>query len=367
MRATVAQIDLEAIAHNVRLVKHYAGQTKMMAVVKADAYGHGAVQVAKTALANGAVWLAVATAEEADELKKAGLSAPILVLGALDEEDCESCVREGISVSASTPEQVHWLQNAAAKAGVHAKAHLKIDSGFHRLGATPEQVPEMLEAFKNCPDVEMEGMFTHFAAADEADDSFVDVQVSRFTRAEKMVREAGFAPICHISNSAATLRHPELRKDMVRAGIVLYGYMPSGEMPEKADLRPAMRWKTQILDLHTIAPGETVGYGRTFTAQEPRRIATVPVGYADGYRRALSNRAEVLIRGQRAPVVGRICMDHCMIDVTGIPEAKLCDEVVLLGRQGDEQITADEMAEWLGTISYEILTDLSKRVPRVYE
>ncbi|MFR4008845.1 MAG: alanine racemase [Christensenellales bacterium] len=144
----MAQIDLEAIAHNVRLVKHYAGQTKMMAVVKADAYGHGAVQVAKTALANGAVWLAVATAEEADELKKAGLSAPILVLGALDEEDCESCVREGISVSASTPEQVHWLQNAAAKAGVRAKAHLKIDSGFHRLGATPEQVPEMLEAFK---------------------------------------------------------------------------------------------------------------------------------------------------------------------------------------------------------------------------
>lgn len=367
MRATVAQVDLAAIAHNVRLVKRCAGPAMMMAVVKADGYGHGAVKVAQTALANGANWLATATADEAKELRDAGVTAPILVLGALNQADCRLCVEQGVSVSASTPEQVKWLQEAAQTAGQRARAHLKIDSGFHRLGATPEQVPAMLEAFAACRQVEMEGMFTHFAVADEADDGFVDVQAARFAQAERMVMQAGYTPIRHIANSAATLRRPALRRDMVRAGIVLYGYMPSGEMPEKADLRPAMSWKTMVLNLHTIAPGETVGYGRTFAAQTERRIATLPVGYADGYRRALSNCGEVLVHGQRAPVVGRVCMDHCMVDVTHIPDVQLCDEVVLLGSQQNQAIWADEMAGWLGTISYEILTDLSKRVPRVYE
>lgn len=366
MRATIAQIDLGAIAHNVRLVKRCAGAAAMMAVVKADGYGHGAVQVAKTALDNGADWLATATAGEAEQLREAGFAAPVLVLGALDEADCALCVEMGVSVSASTPEQVIWLQNAAARWGRPARAHLKIDSGFHRLGATPEQVPEMLSAFAACPQVEMEGLFTHFAAADEADDGFVDVQARRFEQAERLVRQAGYRPLSHLANSAATLRRPALRRDMVRAGIVLYGYMPSGEMPEQADLRPALSWKSTLLDIHTIAPGETVGYGRTFTARTTRRIATMPVGYADGYRRALSNRGEVLVRGRRVPVVGRVCMDHMMIDITEAPEAALGDEAVLLGAQGADAIWADEMADWLGTISYEILTGLSGRVPRVY-
>lgn len=366
MRATIAQIDLDAVAHNVRLVKRCAGPAKMMAVVKANGYGHGAIQVAKTALKNGADWLATATAGEAQQLRDAGLTAPVLVLGALSEADCALCVAQGVSVSASNPEQLAWLQNAAVGCGRKAKAHLKIDSGFHRLGATPEQTPAMLSAFAASPRVEMEGLFTHFAAADEADDGFVDVQARRFAQAEKRVREAGYHPLCHVANSAATLRRPELRRDMVRAGIVLYGYMPSGEMPEKADLRPALSWKSRLLDIHTIAPGETVGYGRTFTARTTRRIATMPVGYADGYRRALSNRGQALVRGRRVPVVGRVCMDHMMVDITDVPEAALGDEAVLLGAQGGDAIWADEMAGWLETISYEILTGLSGRVPRVY-
>lgn len=366
MRATYAQIDLSAIAHNVSLVKQSAGRAKMMAVVKADAYGHGAVPVAKTALENGAQWLAVATAEEAQELRDAGFDCPVLVLGALDEEDCALCVARGISVSVSNTEQLRWMHEAASREKTTAKAHLKIDTGFHRLGTTPEQLPSLLQAFARFEDVKMEGMFTHFAAADAADDSFVDTQVQRFQQAERRVHEAGFRPIVHISNSAAILRRPELRRDMVRAGIVLYGYMPSEEMPEKADLWPAMSWKSMVLDIHTIEAGETVGYGRTYTARAQRRVATLPVGYADGYRRALSNRGEVLICGRRAPVLGRICMDHFMVDVTEIPQAQIGDEAVLLGRQGKQAIWADEMAGWLGTISYEILTDLSKRVPRVY-
>ena len=366
MRATYAQIDLSAIAHNVSLVKKNAGQAEMMAVVKADAYGHGAIPVARTALENGAKWLAVATAEEAEELRDAGFICPVLVLGALDEEDCALCVARGISVSVSNAEQLRWMHQAAKRENTTAKAHLKIDTGFHRLGAVPEQLPSLLEAFSHYPNVKMEGMFTHFAAADAADDAFVDTQVLRFQQAEQMVQQAGFTPIVHISNSAATLRRPELRRDMVRAGIILYGYMPSEEMPEKVDLWPAMSWKSMVLDIHTIEPGETVGYGRTYTAHEQRRVATLPVGYADGYRRALSNKGQVLVCGQRAPVLGRICMDHFMVDITEIPQAEIGAEVVLLGRQGDQAIWADEMAGWLDTISYEILTDLSKRVPRVY-
>ncbi len=367
MRATYAQIDLSAIAHNVSLVKRSVGQTQMMAVVKADAYGHGAVPVARTALENGAQWLAVATAEEAEELRDAGFVCPLLVLGALDEEDCALCVARGVSVSVSNAEQLRWMHEAAEREKTNAKAHLKIDTGFHRLGALPEEMPLLLQAFAHFPNVKMEGMFTHFAAADEADDAFVDTQVQRFQQAERMVKQAGFTPIVHLSNSAATLRRAELRRDMVRAGIILYGYMPSDEMPEKADLWPAMSWKSTVLDIHTIGPGETVGYGRTYTAHEQRRVATLPVGYADGYRRALSNKGEVLICGQRAPVLGRICMDHFMADITEIPEAEIGSEAVLLGRQGAQAIWADEMAGWLDTISYEILTDLSKRVPRVYK
>ena len=259
MRATYAQIDLSAIAHNVSLVKQNAGQAEMMAVVKADAYGHGAIPVARTALENGANWLAVATAEEAEELRDAGFVCPVLVLGALDEEDCALCVARGISVSVSNAEQLCWMHQAAERENTAAKAHLKIDTGFHRLGAVPEQLPSLLEAFSHYPDVKMEGMFTHFAAADAADDAFVDTQVLRFQQAERMVQQAGFTPIVHISNSAATLRRPELRRDMVRAGIILYGYMPSEEMPERADLWPAMSWKSMVLDIHTIEPGETVG------------------------------------------------------------------------------------------------------------
>ncbi len=366
MRATYAEVNVSAFAHNIRQMKQLAAPAQLMAVIKADAYGHGAIRLASAALQNGASFLATATCEEASELRESGIKAPILALGALTPDEMEHCVNQGVSVGVYLPSQVIQLQKAANLLGKQAKAHLKIDSGFHRLGTTAEALPSLLSALHDAPDVVVEGMFTHFASADMVDDSFVKEQAARFDKALALVHQAGYHPLVHMANSAATIRHKEMHRDMVRAGIVLYGYQPSDEMPVTADLRPVLSWKTQILDMHTLLPGETVGYGRTFKAETPCVIATLPVGYADGYRRELSNRAQVLVKGKRVQQVGRICMDHMMIDVSNCAGIEQGEEVVLLGQQGREAIWADEMARWLRTISYEVLTGISGRVPRVY-
>lgn len=338
-----------------------------MAVVKADAYGHGAYQVAQTALAAGATFLGVATAEEGIALRKQGIQAPLLVIGALDAADCAACVPYDISVAVFSAEQVRAMQDISQKTGVPAHVHIKVDSGFHRIGVLPQEMEALLSVLKRCPQVHVEGLFAHFATADCADDSFVQIQMERFEQAEHMVRQAGYRPIVHVCNSAATVRHPELARDMVRGGILMYGCMPSLEMQMDFDLEPALRWQTEIVAIHAIAPGESVGYGRTFLAQRPTRVATLPVGYADGYARSLSNVGQVLIHGKRCPVIGRICMDQTMVDVTDVPQAQVGDVAVLIGKQGAEHITADEMGQWRGTIGYEVLVNIGKRVPREYE
>ena len=367
MRATKAIVHLQAVAHNICQLRQHAPQAQLMAVVKADGYGHGAYETAQIALASGATFLGVATAEEGIALRRQGIKAPVVVIGALSPADCAACVPYDVSAAVFSAEQIDAMQKMSEKTSVPAHVHIKVDSGFHRIGVSPEEMGGLLSVLAHCPRVHVEGLFAHFATADCADDSFVHTQMECFEKAERAVREAGYRPIVHVCNSAATVRHPELARDMVRGGILIYGCRPSLEMEPVYDLKPALSWQTEVVALHQIAPGESVGYGRTFVAERTTRVATLPVGYADGFARSLSNVGQVLVGGKRCPVIGRVCMDQTMVDVTDVPQVQIGDTAVLIGCQGNEQITADEMGQWRGTIGYEVLVDIGKRVPREYE
>ncbi len=367
MRNTRAIVSLEAIRHNVRELKKLAGDAGLMAVVKADGYGHGAGETAKAALSAGASFLCVATMEEGISLRDAGIQAPILVMGALSESDCAQCVDFDMSACVFLPEQVKAMQQAALKTQKKAFAHLKIDSGFHRIGVCGQALDAILDTFAANDRVLMQGIFTHFATADMSDDSFVHQQLARFEAELAKVRSRGFNPFVHVSNSAATMRHGKLAGDMVRMGIAMYGCLPSEEMPLAFTPKPALRWVSEISAINRLKPGETVGYGRTFTAQRNSVIATIPVGYADGYARIYGGRASVLIHGKRCPVIGRVCMDQTMVDITELSDPKLRDEVVLLGNQGNETILAGELAGLMNSIDYEVLVKISHRVPREYQ
>ena len=366
MRTTKAIVSLGAIRRNVERLGRCAQGAEVMAVVKADGYGHGAVRVAKAALSAGAAWLCVATLEEGVALRQAGIKAPILVMGVLTPEECAQCVFADLSACVFLPEQIYAMHRAAASTDRQALAHLKVETGFHRIGAGGPALEEMLCAFDACPSVHMQGMFTHFATADMKDDTFVLEQLDLFHKALATIRAHGYAPKTHVSNSAATLRRGRLEGDMVRLGIAMYGCVPSEEMPMPVLLEPALKWVSAIGAINRLAAGETVGYGRTFTAKKPSVIATLPVGYADGYARSLGGRAHVLVHGQICPVVSRVCMDQTMVDITHIRAPKLGDEVVLLGSQGENSITAGDIAGWIGSIDYEVLVRISKRVMRTY-
>ena len=332
---------------------------RLMAVVKADGYGHGMVQTARSALRAGAAALAVATADEGAALREAGVNVPVLVLGASGTEEMAAGVRHGLTMTVCTPEAVRLMQEAAQ--GGEALAHLKLDTGMNRIGArNEEEVRAVLRALDECPRVRLTGVFTHFADADGADMAFTREQLERFRRLAAPLPEN---IVRHCANSAAVHRLPEAAFDMVRAGISMYGYPPvDTELP----LKPCMRWTSQVTHVKEIDPGDTVSYGRTFTADQPIRVATVACGYGDGYHRAASGRAEVIIRGRRARVIGRICMDQMMADVSEIPGVQIGDEVVLMGESGGEAISAEDIAAWAGTISYEVLLSATGRVPRVW-
>ena len=331
----------------------------MMCVVKADAYGHDGVRTAKKLVAAGAGAFAVAIVEEAERLRAGGVGCMILVLGGAGEDSLRRAVRAGVSQAVYTPRMLEIMQDEAARCGRRALAHLKIDTGMSRIGVRGEEDLEaMLAWWRRCPDVEMEGAFTHFCAAD-TDPEFTALQNRRFAGALAAIREAGFSPIAHAAASTAML-DPALQYDMVRPGIALYGSC----VPQMAEeLTWAQTLVTWPIRLQWIARGDTVGYGRTFTAQRDTLVMTLPIGYGDGYPRILGNRAPVLVRGQRAPLIGRVCMDMVMADVTDIPGVGLADEVVLLGAQGGERITPDELADLAGTIPYEIMLGFSERVP----
>ena len=354
------KISTEAVAANARLIRDsIPSGVKMMCVVKADAYGHDAVRVAKRLLEAGADAFAVAIVEEAEALRAAGIEAPILILGGACEASLRQAVRARAAQAVYTAEALDVLQDEAVRCGARALAHLKVDTGMSRIGVRGEAALDaLLEHWKTCPDVAMEGAFTHFCVAD-SDPAFTALQNERFAAALARVRAAGFSPVAHAAATSAMLE-PALQYDMVRPGIGLYGScVPALE----GRLAQAQTLVTRPIRLQAIAAGDSVGYGRTFIAKRDTVVMTLPIGYGDGYPRLLSNRASVLVKGRRAPLVGNVCMDMIMADVTDIPGVTLEDEVVLLGAQGGERITADELARCAETIPYEIMLGFGARVP----
>jgi alanine racemase len=369
MRPTYAEIDLAAIAANVGLACRLAGPgVQVMAVVKADAYGHGAVPVAGTALEAGATWLGVAIPEEAIPLRMAGMTCRILVLGPVSPSQADLVAAYSLDQCVCDLAQAEALDRAARAHGRKLSLHLKVDTGMGRVGLRPREVRGVAEKIAGLPSVPLAGLMTHFAESEAEDPAFAREQLARFAEVTRELRGAGIAvPLRHAANSGALLHLPEARLDLVRPGIMLYGYHPRGRQPAvDPGLRPALRLRTAISQIQNVTRGESVSYGRTFVAPRDLRVATLPVGYADGVGRLLSNRGQVLIRGRRVALIGRVCMDMIMVDVTDLPEVRLGDEAVLIGRQGAEEISADEVAEAQGTISYEVLSRISPRVPRVY-
>ena len=355
-------IDTGAIRHNTAVIRAALPEsTKMLAVVKADGYGHGGVNAALAALAGGAEMLAVATVEEGLALRKAGIGVPVLVLGAAGAEDAAQAVSSGLTQTVCSPEMIRICGEAAARTGREAAVHLKVDSGMGRLGVrTAGERDAVLEALRGTEGVRMTGVYTHFSDADSGAEGEVysELQFRRF-----LAMTEGLQGVTrHCANSAAALRHPDWALDMVREGISLYGCPP---VETGLDLRPCMRWEAKVSYVKEVPAGQFISYGRTWQTTRPTRIATVTCGYGDGYHRAASGRAEVLIRGKRAKVVGRICMDQMMADVTEIPGVMPEDPVTLMGRDGGEEITAGEMAAWSGTISYEVLLSAGARVERI--
>ena len=366
-----AAVNLDAVLYNLEnMKKNISENTKIIAVLKADGYGHGAVPIAREIQSLPYIWgIAVATVEEGMELRNAGIQKPILILGYTYEEDYDTIVREDFRPAVFKKSMAQKLSQAAVKAGKPVNIHIKIDTGMTRIGYRDPQrdVPEILE-ISRLPGIRIEGLFTHFARADETDSAPAYRQLEKYGEFLKKLETAGLSiPLKHCSNSAGIIRIPEANLDAVRAGVILYGMYPSDEVEkEPVPLKPAMEIKSHIAYIKTVEPGTQVSYGGTYTTQRPTRIATIPVGYADGYARGLSNRGSVLIHGRRAPILGRVCMDQFMVDVTEIPEAKELDEATLLGKDGEDCITMEELGDLSGRFNYEFACCISKRVPRIY-
>ena len=366
-----ADIDLDAFAFNLESIKkNLKEDTKIIAVLKADGYGHGALPLAREAAKDPRVWgIAVATVEEAEELRLGGIQKPLLILGYTYEENYERIVRGDFRPAVFKLSMAKKLSQAAVKNNTVVKVHIKIDTGMSRIGYRDLEtaVPEILE-ISRLPGVKIEGLFTHFARADEEKIEPAYRQLEKFQEFQKALEARGLEiPLCHCSNSAGIIRMPEANLNAVRAGVILYGLYPSEEVErEPVPLKPLMELKSHIAYIKTVEAGVQISYGGTFTTQRETRGATIPVGYADGYARGLSNKGSVLIHGKRAPILGRVCMDQFMADVTDIPQARELDEVVLLGKSGDERITMEELGELSGRFNYEFACCISKRVPRIY-
>lgn len=370
-RPVWAEIDLGAIAFNMGQFRRLYPDKRLMAVVKADAYGHGAVPVAKTALDAGADWLGVAFVEEGLALRRAGIGAPVLVLGTTREaEAITAAVQNDLVLTVYDRENLEQMADLARKAGKPLTVHVKVDTGMNRIGVKgADAAVALLQAAAESPWIEVQGLYTHFATADEADKRFARRQYAAFMEVvSALERHRLKPPLLHCGNSAVAIDLPELAADMLRIGIGLYGIFPSGVVSrERIRLKPAMQWKTRVATVKRVFPGETVSYGATYrVGPEPEWIATLPLGYADGYPRRLSNVGEVLIRGRRCPVVGRVCMDQFMVRVPDDSGIAAGDEAVLFGRQEGAELPVEEVAAWLDTISYEVLCMVGKRVPRVY-
>jgi alanine racemase len=367
-RPTLCTIDLAALRWNLRQVRAKVGaQVKILSMVKANGYGHGAPAVARALVEEGSDAFGVATLEEGVELRQAGIRAPILVVAGIFLDQLDQFFEHHLTPVVHELDVMQRLEAAARNRGKTLDVHVKIDTGMGRLGFLANEMDGWLGELKKLKALRLQGIFSHFSTAEDVAGDFTRAQLVTFSNLIQRLRAEGIAPrLVHLANSAATITLPAAYFDMVRPGIMLYGIYPSAAMANQIELKPVLSWQTRIEQLKKVSAGTSISYGQTFVAERESLIATLPVGYADGYSRLLSNRGAALVRGERAPVVGRVCMDLTMLDVTAIANVQQGDEVVLLGRQGDAEISADEMAGWANTISYEVLTSIAARVPRFY-
>jgi len=369
LRPVWAEIDLDKLAHNMREIRRIAKSENIIAVVKADAYGHGAIDVAPVLLENGANRLAVAIQSEAVELRRSGIECPIMILGFTPPNLIDNLLKYDIEQTVYSFEFARRLSKMAVKKNKIAKIHIAVDTGMGRIGFLPSDAScEEVYKISKLPNIIIEGMFCHFSTADEKDKTYTYGQVKKYDDFyEKLKAKNVYIKIRHIANSAAIIDLPETHYEAVRPGIIIYGYYPSDEVnKENIDLLPVMTLKTNVVHIKTLPPGEYVSYGRQYKTDKETVIATLPIGYADGYTRLLFQKAKVILKGKFAPVIGKICMDQCMIDVTHIKGVKVGDEVILIGEDGNNKFTAEMIAELIGTISYEVVCMIGKRVPRVY-
>jgi len=369
VRPVFAEVDLDNLSFNLMGIKKCTKDAEMIGVVKADAYGHGAVDIVPTLLENGVTRLAVAVISEAVELRSAGISVPIMILGYTPMILTEDIFKYGIEPTVFSYEYVKELSKLAEKDHIDVKVHIAVDTGMGRIGFLPnEESVEDVYKISKLPNIVIEGLFSHFATSDERDKEYSNTQLEKYKWFLQRLEDKDISiRIKHIANSAAIMDLPNTNFQAVRPGIILYGYYPSEEVKkENLKLKPVMTLKTNVIHVKKLKKGDYISYGRTFQCQRDSVIATIPVGYADGYSRLLNSKAKVIIKDKFAPVVGRICMDQCMIDITDIKDVQVGDEVILMGQSENCKFNADDMAEILGTINYEIICMISKRVPRVY-
>lgn len=368
-RPTWTEINLNAIIHNIREFRRVLPRkVQIMAVVKADAYGHGAVEVAQAMVRGGVDWFAVAFLEEGVELRLAGIKTPILLIGPTPPEQAAAVIKYNLTQTIFSREIAEALSCEAVKHHAEESVHIKIDTGMGRVGLTPRDTLKFIKEISSLPGIRVEGLLTHLASADEEDLSYTHRQINLFNETIQSCREAGIEiPLVHAANSAGAINVPESHYNLIRLGLSIYGHYPSGKIStDLVSLQPALSFKTRIIYLKEVPAGTFISYGSTFVTERKSLIATIPVGYADGYNRLLSSRGQVLVKGVRVPIVGRVCMDYTMIDVTGINGVRIGDEVALYGRQDEEEITVEEVADQLETIPYELLCAVDKRVSRFY-
>ncbi|MFZ6031646.1 MAG: alanine racemase [Chloroflexota bacterium] len=373
LRPTQVEVNLTRLAENLRAIRARVAPARVMTVLKANAYGHGLIEVARWMESQNTDYIGVAYLEEGIYLREGGITSPILVLGGIIGNQVPLFLKHNLTLTASSIEKLEQIETAAEQMGVKARVHLKIDTGMERIGVHYYSAEALLEASLKCRHTFMEGIYSHFANADAVDLTHARLQIERFQEVLHFYEKHSLpTPIRHIANSAGVLQLPESYFDLVRPGIILYGVYPSKETAHTVKVRPALRWKSRVVYFKVVQPGHPVSYGSTWESEHPVRVVTIPVGYGDGYFRAMSNRAQVIIRGQKYPIVGRICMDQTMVNIE-MGTAYNGDEVILLGEAPEptadrEQpaITAEDLAEWADTIPYEILTNINTRVPRVY-
>ena len=365
-RPTKCIIDLNKLVNNFLNIKDFT-KKKVLVLVKADAYGHGIVECSRVLESAGVDYLGTASLEEGKILREAGILCPILCVGALPSESENLCVDYNIEQAISSVEELERIEKYCLLKNTTASVHIKIETGMHRTGVrTGEELNQLLLKIKDSEFISLKGVFTHFAESDSETREYTEFQVNEFKKAVEQIKSQGFDFIAHCANSGAILQYPYLTFDMVRSGIITYGYYPSAKTKKSIIIEPVLSFFTKIVAVNKVFKGECIGYGCTYKAERDMVVAVLPVGYGDGYKRIMSNKGHVLINGKKAKITGRICMDMTMVDVTHIPDAKIGDDVVLIGGQGENKITADNLAQWSDTISYEIMLSITERVPKEY-